>query len=228
VRFSVVYAFIPPRLRTFFTGSYESGFTSGVSRGLRGFRSVGGPFFSSLFAEPSGFEGVVPYIESTLSRRDVGNRVRMTRFPLLVIMAIFTAIPCGAAMHSRPGAGTGPIDPSVPAPVITFDDMFFNFGKVPAQKAVTHAFVVVNTGKATLHIEEVKAVCGCTSTIVGKKDLEPGESTEIQAMYTPEKGFSGAARKTIMVMSNDPAHPRLTLRFAADVLPADAPKPASP
>jgi hypothetical protein len=152
----------------------------------------------------------------------------MPRCPLLVILAIFAAMPCGAAIHSRPGAGTGSIDPSVPAPVITFDDTFFNFGKIPAQKSVTHAFVVVNTGKATLHIDEVKAVCGCTSTVVGKKDLEPGESTEIQTVYTPEKGFSGAARKTIMVMSNDPAHPKLTLRFAADVLPDDSAKPALP
>jgi hypothetical protein len=152
----------------------------------------------------------------------------MPRCPVLVILAIFAALPCVAAIHSLPGAGTGSIDPSIPAPVITFDDMNFNFGKIPAQKSVTHAYVVVNTGKATLHIEEIKAVCGCTSTVVGKKDLEPGESTEIQAVYTPEKGFSGPARKTIMVMSNDPAHPRLTLRFAADVLPAEPVKPAAP
>jgi len=50
-------------------------------------------------------------------------------------------------------------------------------------------------------------------------NLEPGESTEIEAAFTPESA-SGAVRKSIMVISDDPAHFKLTLHFRANVLPA--------
>jgi hypothetical protein len=154
-------------------------------------------------------------------------RARSLLLRRFAIAALFLAavLDCPAAIHSRHPAP--PVDPNVPVPVITFDQMSFDFGKIAAEKPVVHSFIVSNTGKATLHIEEVKAICGCTSTLVGKKDLEVGETTEIQVAYTPEKGFSGAARKTIVVSSNDPARPKLTLRFAADVLPGAATKPSS-
>jgi hypothetical protein len=113
-----------------------------------------------------------------------------------------------------------------PAPVITIDQMFFNFGKIRHGQTVVHGFKVSNTGQATLHIKEIHANCGCTSTLIGKMELAPGESTEIEAEFTPENAFSGAVRKTILVVSDAPAHPKLTLRFAADVLPD--PSPAGP
>ena len=106
--------------------------------------------------------------------------------------------------------------------------MFFNFGKIRHGQTVAHGFQVTNTGNAVLHIKEVKAVCGCTSTVVGKTELAPGEITEIEAEFTPERDFSGAVRKAIMVVSDAPAHPVLTLRFAAYVIPPSPPvdKPA--
>jgi hypothetical protein len=111
-----------------------------------------------------------------------------------------------------------PIPPD--APVITFDQTFFDFGKIPHGYKVFHRFKVSNTGKSTLHLTEVKANCGCTSTVVGKMNLEPGESTEIEAAFTPEDDFIGPVRKAIVVSSNAPAHPKLTLHFGADILPA--------
>lgn len=118
---------------------------------------------------------------------------------------------------------------SAPAavPVITADEMFFDFGEIRHGQTVAHGFKVSNTGKATLHIKEIHANCGCTSTLIGKMNLEPGESTEIEAEFTPDKEFSGAVRKTILVVSDAPVHSKLILRFAADVLPDSPPdKPA--
>lgn len=126
-----------------------------------------------------------------------------------------------AAVHSRHPAPV--VDPSVPAPVIVFDRMFFDFGKIAAGQTVMHGFTVSNTGRAALRLEKVAAVCGCTSTLVGKWDLNPGESTTIVAAYTPPKGFAGAMQKTILIVCNDPAHPKLTLRFGGNVLPLSPP-----
>jgi hypothetical protein len=104
-------------------------------------------------------------------------------------------------------------------PTITFDQLFFDFGTIQHGQTVVHTYKVSNTGGATLHIKNVKPGCHCTSMVVGKMSLEPGESTEIRASFTPPTAFSGAARKTIMVVCDDPAHSTLTLRFAANVLP---------
>jgi hypothetical protein len=123
------------------------------------------------------------------------------------------------AAAQTPVPSQAPASTSSPTPVIAIDQTFFDFGKIPHDQTVVHGFTVSNTGKATLHIKAVHANCGCTSTVVGKMDLEPGESTEIEAVFTPESAFSGAVRKTILVVSDAPAHPKLTLRFAADVLP---------
>jgi hypothetical protein len=138
----------------------------------------------------------------------------------LAVVAISSA-PLRAAerTHNRSPAETR-APAAAQAPVITFDEMFFDFGKIRHAQTVIHSFKVSNTGTAPLHLKEVKAVCGCTSTVTGKMELAPGESTEIDAAFTPESGITGAVRKTIMVTSDDPAHPKLTLRFAADVLPA--------
>lgn len=125
---------------------------------------------------------------------------------------------CGAAAQT-PAPAQAPALVSSPAPVITYDRNVFDFGKIQYGQPVFHAFKVSNTGNATLHLKEVKASCGCTFTMVGKMDLEPGESTEIEAVFTPESA-AGPVRKGILVVSDDPAHSKLTLHFRANVLPA--------
>lgn len=112
-------------------------------------------------------------------------------------------------------------------PVITFDAMRYDFGAIEHHHTVTHLYRVTNSGNAVLHIKDVAAVCGCTSTVIGKMELAPGEATDIQAVFTPEKRFTGAVSKTIRVRSDDPSHPTLTLRFFAKVLPDDAPPPSA-
>jgi len=153
--------------------------------------------------------------------RPIIYRSVMTSLQVIAISCLFLREAAHTHAPPQPPA-------SVPSavPVITVDEMFFDFGEIQHGKTVAHGFKVSNTGQATLHIKEIHANCGCTSTLIGKNDLEPGESTEIEAEFTPEKEFSGPVRKTILVVSDAPAHSKLILRFAADVLPD--PSPAKP
>lgn len=104
-----------------------------------------------------------------------------------------------------------------PAPRITYDATHFDFGKIPADAKVSHRFKVTNTGQANLNITQLNPSCGCTSTVLGKWTLAPGESTEVEANFNPT-GFRGPVRKSIQVVSDDPANPRTTLTFEADVV----------
>ena len=104
-----------------------------------------------------------------------------------------------------------------PAPHISFDATHFDFGKITSDAKVAHRFKVTNTGKATLNITQLNPSCGCTSTVLGKWSLAPEESTEIEVTFNPA-GFRGLSRKSIQVVSDDPANPRTTLTFEAEVL----------
>ncbi len=103
------------------------------------------------------------------------------------------------------------------APVITFEKAHHDFGKIGTERKVSYRFKVTNTGQATLNITRLNPSCGCTSTVIGTWSLEPGESTEVEASFDP-RGFRGLVRKSIQVISNDPAHGEVSLSFEAEVV----------
>jgi hypothetical protein len=102
-------------------------------------------------------------------------------------------------------------------PVITFEKTHHDFGKIGADRKVSFRFKVTNTGQSTLNITRLNPSCGCTSTVLGKWSLAPGESTEVEASFDPQ-GFRGVVRKSIQVISDDPAHGTITLSFEAEVI----------
>jgi hypothetical protein len=54
--------------------------------------------------------------------------------------------------------------PVTPAPEsLVAKETSFDFGRIPQGKPVTHNFVITNTGKDPLVIENVQASCGCTT-----------------------------------------------------------------
>jgi hypothetical protein len=112
------------------------------------------------------------------------------------------------------------------APVITFAKTHYDFGKIAADRKVSCRYQVTNTGKAFLNITRVDASCGCTYTMLGKWSLAPGESTEVEATFNPG-GFRGIVRKSLQVTSNDPANPRVTLTFEAEVIQEVTADPSS-
>ncbi len=110
-----------------------------------------------------------------------------------------------------------PIVSVAQTPVITFEKTHHDFGKIGADRKVSYRYKVTNTGQATLNITNLKPACGCTSTVLGKWSLAPGESSEIEASFDP-KGFRGPMRRTIAVVSDDPSNSTVTLSFEANII----------
>jgi hypothetical protein len=110
-----------------------------------------------------------------------------------------------------------PIVAMAQAPKISFDATHFDFGRIGPDKKVSHHYKVTNAGNAILSITNVRPACGCTSTVTGQWSVKPGESTDIEATFDP-KGQRGIVRKSIVVVSNDPAAPEMTLTFDAEVV----------
>ena len=57
----------------------------------------------------------------------------------------------------------------------------------PAQEEAQAEFVVTNKGDETVRIARVKTSCGCTSSILDQKIINPGESTTITATFNKGK-----------------------------------------
>ena len=108
---------------------------------------------------------------------------------------------------------------AAPAPRIVCDAPTFDFGERYADDPpVVHVFRLRNTGAATLEIRETIADCGCAASRLSAESLAPGETAELTATLNL-RGRSGPQHKTLTVISNDPARPRLTLALQGRVKP---------
>lgn len=112
------------------------------------------------------------------------------------------------------------------SPVIGFDSVNVDAGRVAEGEKITHTFKVTNKGEAALEILGVEPSCGCTSTKWSKK-ISPGGSGQIEAEITTD-GMTALSRtfdetmrisKTITVKSNDLSQPQVVLTVTATVAP---------
>lgn len=119
-------------------------------------------------------------------------------------------------------AAEPPVEPTVEPPTdiarkgpqIEFDSVEFDFGEVVPRAKAVGRYTVKNAGDAPLEIKEVQKCCGA-SLNWSKKNLQPGESSELEVKYSFV--LVGAIKKNLYVASNDPDKPRVTLTFKANV-----------
>jgi hypothetical protein len=102
-------------------------------------------------------------------------------------------------------------------PRLVPDRLSHDFGQLAPGTRATHRFLLRNAGGAPLTIAKVVPSCGCTSSVVGKTLLAPGESTALDVTFDTT-GLRGPAQKSVQVLSDDPANPSLALAFQAEVL----------
>jgi hypothetical protein len=80
----------------------------------------------------------------------------------------------------------------------------------PEQEEARAIFNVRNEGEKAVRIARIKTSCGCTGSIVDKKIVEPGESTQIIATFHKGKR-QGLNRNKLQVFIDSQAQPVVTL-----------------
>jgi len=91
-------------------------------------------------------------------------------------------------------------------PNLVVEDSRYDFGSVMQGEKVEHRFTFRNDGDAPLLIDKVKSSCSCTASLVSSKEIPPGKSGTIQAVFDSAR-FRGRIHKTIYLYSNDPQRP---------------------
>lgn len=92
-----------------------------------------------------------------------------------------------------------------------------DFGIVPQGKILEVKFEIVNEGTEKLVIKAVRPTCGCTVAEFDK-EIAPNRAGWIRAKVDTT-AFTGPITKSILVMTNDPETPTVTLVVKANVRP---------
>lgn len=96
-----------------------------------------------------------------------------------------------------------------------FEKSLHDFGSVKSTSENKYNFQFTNTGDAPLVISNARGSCGCTVPNYPKTPIAPGETGEIEVIYSP-KNQSGPQTKTVTITANtQPASTVLTIK--ADV-----------
>jgi hypothetical protein len=127
---------------------------------------------------------------------------------ILVFTLVFTACEItdqrkndvDAGIINVPASASG--DTSEELPVITFENLGFDFGVISQGEKTTHTYRFKNTGKSDLVIVRVEGSCGCT-VMKGwpKHPIKPGEKGKIDVIFD-SVGKKGIQNKTISVVAN--------------------------
>jgi len=125
-------------------------------------------------------------------------------------LVILWAAAIAWGIHPLPAA-------AVAAPCATVGETAFDFGKIFEDRALTHTFVIQNTGTAPLNIEEVDPDCACTVPSFDKT-IPPGGQGTITLTLKPFSVIH-QFRKETKVRLNDPERPLLNLTLTGVALP---------
>lgn len=113
-------------------------------------------------------------------------------------------------------------------PVMTFEEMEYNFGTIKQGESVTHIFKFKNEGKEPLLINTAVGSCGCTVPEWPKEPTRPNGSGEIKVTFN-STGKSGPQDKTVTITYDTDKTIVLHMRGTVEVpAPAPAPAPTAP
>jgi hypothetical protein len=113
--------------------------------------------------------------------------------------------------------GVLPIPAAGAAPRAVVQETAFDFGKIYEDRALTHTFVIKNTGATPLNIEEVDPDCACTVPKYDKT-ISPGGQGEITLTLKPFSVMHQFKKET-KVRLNDPERPMLLLTLTGVAQP---------
>lgn len=96
------------------------------------------------------------------------------------------------------------------ASTLVWDKLEAYVEMTPEQDEARASFVVTNKGEKTLRIADIKTSCGCTSSIINGKILEPGVTKEIVGVFNKGKR-QGQNRYKLRVYLDNLSEPVATL-----------------
>ncbi len=108
-----------------------------------------------------------------------------------------------------------------PKTSIQFAEMEHDFGTIEQDTKNTKVFTFTNTGNEPLIISDAKGSCGCTVPNYPRNPIAPGETGEIEVVYSPGKQVNQQTKTVSITANTEPA--TTVLRVKANVNPGEQP-----
>ena len=110
--------------------------------------------------------------------------------------------------------------PRIALPDLATSSYQYSFGKITTLGKVSRTFKIKNIGKQQLDIATVNSSCGCTSALVGDRNVPPGGETSFRVEFDPAsyQEANTLVNAWVTIASNDPLAPVVKLDFTAEVI----------
>lgn len=108
-----------------------------------------------------------------------------------------------------------------PKTSIQFASLEHDFGIIDQDTRNTQIFTFTNTGNEPLIISDAKGSCGCTVPNYPRNPIAPGETGEIEVVYSPGKQANQQTKTVSITANTEPA--TTVLRVKANVTPGEVP-----
>ncbi len=152
----------------------------------------------------------------------------MMRKSLLIAAVSLATCLATASSMAQTGAAQPAAVPAAAADPLQVEHQH-DFGSIRLGRPVTYTFEVTNTGRDSLHLENVSASCGCTTPEWTAGAVAPGKKTGIKVGYNAasegpfEKSitlvYNGGQSKTIFIKGNvEKALPAVPLNASVELL----------
>jgi hypothetical protein len=92
----------------------------------------------------------------------------------------------------------------------------FDFGERRPDETVEYVFLLGNTGREPVEIQEVRSSCGCITPKASSLRVAPSERVELPVAISL-RGLRSRVQKSILVRSNDPGRSTLVLTVTGTV-----------
>lgn len=122
-------------------------------------------------------------------------------FLILALSILFLSCSENKNQEKELNSGDIQVGTSGNLPVITFESLEYDFGKITQGEVVSVDFHFRNTGKANLIISGASGSCGCTVPKWPKEPIAPNKTGIIHVVFDSE-GKRGYQEKTITVATN--------------------------
>jgi hypothetical protein len=100
---------------------------------------------------------------------------------------------------------------------LTIPEVDFRFGYAPQNAKIAHNYWLKNEGPDSLRLIDVRPGCGCTKAPLKTRILGPGDSTDVELVFSTGK-YSSRTAKSATVLS-DANHTVPNLTFSAHPTP---------
>lgn len=132
------------------------------------------------------------------------------RLLTMLTIAGLVAVSAAAPLAAQDEAAAG-------APKLVVEQSIVDAGTVPQGKVLDIDFKLANEGTAPLDVISVRPTCGCTVADYDKQ-IAPGATGSVKA-HLDTADFAGAISKSILLRTNDPDNPAMTLVIKTEVKP---------